>query len=133
MAEMKIRGPLPSPDCAHNSRAHYMAKARAVATLRDQTGWAARSMAQSVSWRGTKPVEIDIVYACFRGCLGYQPRDVMNAMDAIKAGIDGLVDAGVMPDDTRRFLRIGSIDLKTTMAECMKLGGAGVYYTVRQQ
>lgn len=131
MSEITIVGPLPSPQCAHNSRAHYMVKARAVKAIRSLTAWTAKSEVLARKWDGMKPVVIDIVYACCRGCGGYEPRDIANALDAIKGGVDGLVDAGVMPDDSRKWLTIGRLELKTSKAECQALGGAGVYYTVR--
>ena len=41
----------------------------------------------------------------------YRPRDEANAIDAFKAGQDALVDAGVLVDDTRKYLRQGPVTI----------------------
>lgn len=42
---------------------------------------------------------------------GYRPRDVPNAIGAMKGTIDGIVDAGVIPDDDAKHLSIGSVTI----------------------
>lgn len=37
----------------------------------------------------------------------YIPRDDGNAIQAVKAYIDGCVDAGLLPDDSHKFLKLG--------------------------
>ena len=118
---------LPHRDGAQNARGHWAKRHRATALDREHAGWIFRA-------NGTRfpgKVEVSVVYACHRGSAGYQPRDVANAIGALKAQIDGLVDAGVIKDDSRKYLTWGRFDLVTTKAECDQLGGDGVYWTVR--
>lgn len=60
-------------------------------------------------------VRLSLVF-CVKGARGkfYQPRDEANALSAFKAGIDGLVDAGMCEDDSRKFLSIGAIAIDPT-------------------
>lgn len=44
----------------------------------------------------------------------YAPRDAANALSAFKAGIDGLVDAGMCPDDSAKHLELGAILIDST-------------------
>lgn len=74
-----------------NQRQHWSAKARKTRALRLQAGWA---------WRASElppyervAVRIDISYPDGR------KRDVHNLMPTAKALIDGLVEAGFLPDD----------------------------------
>ncbi len=39
----------------------------------------------------------------------YRPLDVGNAVYAFKAGFDGLVDAGILPDDDFRNMQLGRV------------------------
>lgn len=41
----------------------------------------------------------------------YQPRDVPNAVSAFKAGFDGLRDSGVLVDDSRTWMELGSVEI----------------------
>lgn len=56
-----------------------------------------------------------VEYRCSRSAAGYCARDTQNAIAAMKAGFDGaLVDAGIVPDDTVRWLAVKSFTLITT-------------------
>lgn len=41
----------------------------------------------------------------------YRPKDKANAIGAIKPYIDGLVDAGLVPDDTHEWVSWGRVDI----------------------
>ncbi len=58
-----------------------------------------------------KHVRLSLTF-CIKGgraAKRYQPRDAANALSAFKAGIDGLVDAGMCPDDSQKHLELGAI------------------------
>lgn len=79
-----------------NRRQHHMAKARLTRAIRDVAHMLARS---------------DRVPALERAHIvcEYRPpdrrrRDVHNLFPSAKAAVDGLVDAGVLPDDSDEYL-----------------------------
>jgi hypothetical protein len=39
----------------------------------------------------------------------YRPRDIANGIAALKAAIDGIVDAGVIPDDSAKIVQWGDV------------------------
>lgn len=83
--------PWQRPPLNHNQRLHRMAEARIKAEVREATAWLARSA-------GIPPCERITVQ------LHYAPgrrgtHDPMNITATSKPAIDGLVDAGVVPDD----------------------------------
>ena len=94
---------LPPKDVAKNARAHHHAVARAVASHRAEAMNAAfgarlrlgldapafRKLVVTATW----------YLAPLRGDGRYRPRDGTNAQDALKAALDGLVDAGLVHDD----------------------------------
>ena len=57
------------------------------------------------------PVRIEVRYHCPQGGIGYHPRDIQNAIAALKPAIDGMVDAGVIPDDSKNWLTWGPLTL----------------------
>lgn len=92
-----IEFPQPAPLMSMNDRPHWAAKARAVRTWR-----AAACVAADASPHRLLPpalVELHLPVADRRR------RDPMNYAPTMKAVVDGLVDAGVWPDDTPAFVR----------------------------
>lgn len=84
------------PALTANQRMHWAAKARLVAAVRESFAWRVR--ADRVEPQSHVTVQ-----------LHYQPqdrrrRDPSNLMPTQKACVDGLVDAGVVPDDTPKFV-----------------------------
>lgn len=61
-----------------------------------------------------KAVVIEMDYYCCRESDGYRPRDTQNALAATKAAIDGMVDAGVVANDSAKFVSWGGIRLHST-------------------
>ncbi len=77
-----------------NDRGHWAAGAKATADLRDAFGWLARS-------RRIPELRAAHVLYYIRARGRFDPA---NWMPTAKAAIDGIVDAGVLPDDSRRYL-----------------------------
>jgi hypothetical protein len=71
------------------------------------------------------PVVVSAEYRCHRGAPGYLPLDIANAQAATKAAIDGFIDAGIAPNDTKRWLTWGQFDLVTRKGQ----KPAGVTFT----
>lgn len=79
-----------------NHRVHYQQAAKKRGSLRVKTGWLAK--AQLLPAQG--PVA---VYARVRMPKGTLP-DADAAAPMVKAAIDGLVDAGIIPDDNGQWV-----------------------------
>lgn len=89
-----------------------MVKVRATRKYRQLCAWLAQQ-ARPLGW-SPRRLEIHVEYRCSRGAAGYAPRDVQNAIAALKAAIDGaLKDAGIVPDDSARWLAWGRTSLVT--------------------
>ena len=87
--------PWSKPLLSMNDRKHFMAKARLTKQIRETTRLLARGLPT-----GLERIEI---------CLHYRPRDnrrrdTDNLMPVLKACADGIVDAGVVPDDTPQYM-----------------------------
>lgn len=104
--------PLPPDELSPNKRSHWAAKARATKAYREACAWAFKA-AMPKSWQPCAVV-IDVEYRAHRACGGYHPRDLQNAVAALKAGVDGAIDAAVIPSDGRRWLAWGMFDLIAT-------------------
>lgn len=86
-----------SPPIKANDRDHYQAKGRKVRKLRQSTAWLARANLPKI----TNPVSIVLVWTV----VDRRRRDVDGSFPTAKAAIDGLVDAGTIPDDNAKVLR----------------------------
>lgn len=51
----------------------------------------------------------------------YCPRDVSNALAAFKAGQDGLVDAGILVDDSARWMELGTVTIDATIGPFVRV------------
>jgi hypothetical protein len=81
-----------------NARAHWTANHRATAALRLRGGWSAR--AARVPHLARADLTVWVVYpSAVR-----RRRDVSNYLGTVKPLLDGMVDAGVLPDDDDRHL-----------------------------
>jgi crossover junction endodeoxyribonuclease RusA len=96
VTEWTLVAPWPKPPLSMNQRRHWAPKARDVATCRSWAAWAARA-ARIPSLTHTT---VELVW--------YVPdkrrRDEDNATETLKPLCDGLVDAGVVPDDTPQWM-----------------------------
>lgn len=106
---MTVRIELRLPDASLNAHAkgHWRSKAKATANAR----FAAHAVAASTIRRG---------HAAFGSCVlnltfhlpDNRRRDAINLAQSMKPSIDGMVDAGVMRDDSWQCMSIGSIVCK---------------------
>jgi crossover junction endodeoxyribonuclease RusA len=79
-----------------NQRLHFHAKGRVVRQWRDATAWQCRGM--GLSFPGGARIIAELRF------LGVRKRDPNNWADTAKAVVDGLVDAGLFPDDDPRYV-----------------------------
>jgi Holliday junction resolvase RusA-like endonuclease len=105
----------------------FWARMKATRSYRRTCGVLFRQ-AMPVGWLAG-PVEIDMEYRCSKGAVGYVARDLQNVIAAMKAGIDALVDAGIAPNDSKKYLAWGHVSLITTKSA----KADGVTITVRRQ
>ena len=91
---------LPYVELNPNSRCHFMVKAKAVKTSREEIGWLAK-----VQWHDDEPM--------MRARISYEfhtdnrRRDLDNLLSACKPWQDGLIDAGVIFYDDAKHLEMG--------------------------
>lgn len=131
MREFKIELPLPPLACSPNGRVHWGAKARAVREYRAACGYL--TVKQIGRRRAQGKVIIDLDFYLARPELPdglYRPRDEDNAIAASKAAIDSLKDCGLVTQDSKRYVRIGSVNLRTTKKEHQ--GNAALVLTVKE-
>jgi crossover junction endodeoxyribonuclease RusA len=93
--EWRLDLPMTKP-LSLNSRQHYLARARAVAAVRRDT----RDLALLA---GLPALERCAVAVHYRP-RDRRRRDALNLALTLKACEDGLVDAGVVPDDTAEYV-----------------------------
>lgn len=115
--------PLPPREVSPNGRHHWAVKARATKLARREAWYWFRN-AMPKHWFPV-PITLDVVYRCPRQARGYKPKDVQNAIGALKASIDGMVDAGVVPDDSAEWVSWGSCRIE-------RAGQSGVSITVKR-
>ena len=89
---IEIDLPLPPRECHPNARPHFMARARAVKRYRNLAGTVGYCS------RPPAPLEGPTITARWRFGTAHR-RDPDNLLASLKAGIDGLVDAGVLAND----------------------------------
>ena len=102
MISIAIPG-LPPKECSPNSRVHYMAKARAARIYRNCVRmWAFSAGVSQLTghWGPLLKARIDVTFIV----PDRRRRDKTNFASAFKAGLDGLVDAGVIVDDSHEHI-----------------------------
>ena len=80
-----------------NSRQHWRSKARDVATVRE----AARVLARCARIPALPRIAIELHYAP----RDRRRRDALNLVATLKPVEDGIVDAGIVPDDTAEYVQ----------------------------
>ena len=125
--------PLPPKALSPNVSSHWGSRAKATRGCRHDA-WVAFLQAKPKDWPEDREVEVDIEYRCCRKIEGYIAFDQANALAALKAYIDGMVDAKVVKNDSRKMLRIAHMELFTRATDKpVKERGPGVTFTVRIQ
>lgn len=99
-----LRMPWHSPPLRSNDRLHWRAKAKESRLIRDASMMITRSaMAIKTAPRAERiagPVTVTLVWEV----TDYRRRDVGASGPTLKAWIDGMVDAGLLPDDSARVV-----------------------------
>lgn len=92
-----IRLPYQRPPLTANQRLHWAARARMTRAVREAAAWGVR---------GEGVPRCERVRVRLLWCVSDpgRRRDPSNVMPTQKAAVDGLVDAGVVPDDTPQFV-----------------------------
>lgn len=96
---LTINLPLPPKACSPNFKGHWAEKGRATKQYRE----AARMLCYAAKPKDWDAERISIKPEFFlsrHDTRGYHPLDKQNAIASLKAAIDGLVDAGLLPNDS---------------------------------
>lgn len=109
--------PPPPKGLSAQRNVHWMARARATKRYRYDAFVLFSIEKTRARWKGDRPAAITIEYRHTRESEGYHPKDVMNAVHACKPAIDGMVDAKVVKDDTKKWLRLDGLTLLTSLEE----------------
>lgn len=97
---------LPYRELSSNGNIHWRTKTRLVKEYREEAKVIAASAMLLAKWVAPLRVDIALEFGTKGGrkVRRYQPRDEQNAIAAAKSLIDGVVDAGVVADDSRHFV-----------------------------
>lgn len=112
MTTILVELPLPLRELSSNgNKGSWRKKAAATKEYRREIQWLTNNRLEAA-----QRVRIHLTFCIKGGRLvrRYQPRDAANALSAFKAGIDGLVDAGMCPDDSAKHLELGAILIDST-------------------
>ena len=118
--------PLPPCDLSPNARVHWAKRAKATKAHRFAAYVQLVAAMREAKWRHMRPVIVDIEYRTGKGAKGYKPRDAQNALSSLKASFDALADAGIVPDDSAKWLTLGKVELLTRST------APGVTFTIRE-
>jgi Holliday junction resolvase RusA-like endonuclease len=125
---------LPPVECSPNGRFHWGTKKRAVATYRAQCAAAFRGIDLL-----TPPITLHLEFflarpkttaARYKQAGRYFPKDADNALASVKALVDALKDAGVVPSDAAHNVRLAAPVMRTRAKE--HGGRACVLVTIEQ-
>ena len=107
---------------------HWRVKAEAVRAYRLEGKLACNGVKLVTGWLGwpmAAPVVMDVTFFAPDG----RRRDVANCLSAIKAGIDGIVDGGLLSDDNADVLKVGRLEI----VKRLKVEKAGVRIELRSE
>lgn len=94
MSEYVLEFPWTRPPLTANQRLHWAHKAKITAEIRDLAAWQAKRVPPMTRCR------VDLIWKVRDS----RRRDVDNVVPTLKAICDGIVDAGVVPDDTPQYM-----------------------------
>lgn len=115
MTEYTVELPLPPKGCSKNVRRHWRVRHKANANYRADCALLYRvakipalpAVRLSLAfYNGGRVVGVDDGL--------YRPLDDANAIASFAAGQDALVDAGVIPNDSRKYVRQGPVEIYGT-------------------
>lgn len=119
--------PLPPQALSPNTYRHWATVSRAKRYYRDTCKLIARAEIVKRGWNAPYQVtaRVNVRFGMADRRLlpkgSYIPRDIANGIAAIKAAIDGIVDAGLLEDDSKEYLLIGEVSIDAGAP-------AGVYF-----
>lgn len=128
--------PLPLKALGGNSRVHFAVRAKAVAAYKCDVSPAILAARPQVPLR--TPVVVSYEYFTHQLRTGqgrripdghYRPRDYDNAIRAMKPFQDALVDHGVIPSDSRKFVKLGTVEI---LSHAESKGQMGVRVTISE-
>jgi hypothetical protein len=111
-----FRAPLPLRSLSSNgAHGHWSGASAARAEYRREVYLEAIA-SQPRPWWGNR-VRVSLLFGIKDGrkAQRYQPQDVSNAVSAFKAGFDGMVDARLFPDDSRKHMALGTVVIDSTV------------------
>ena len=106
-----FRAPLPLRALSSNgAHGHWSGAGAARARYREEVFTEAVVAQVQPPWTAQK-VRVSLLFGIKDGrkAQRYQPQDVSNAVSAFKAGFDGMVDAKLFPDDSRKHMALGTV------------------------
>lgn len=113
---LKFQVPLPPRELSSNgSHGHWSKVSKARKQYRNEV-FVETLAAQTYPRTYLEKARISLVF-CTKGgrkVKRYQPLDAANALSAFKAGIDGMVDSHMVPDDSAKHLELGAILIDVT-------------------
>lgn len=98
--EWTIRLPWPAPPASANDRDHWRVKARKVAEIRE-AGYVAAQAAVGIETSTATRFEVGLTYVP-RARRRRDPDNLVTPL--MKALVDGVVDSGLVPDDTAAYI-----------------------------
>jgi crossover junction endodeoxyribonuclease RusA len=110
---MTITFPQPAELLNMNDRLHWAKKARIVNAWRTATKWGTHAARGAQQFHGLPPSTVTITLPV----KGNRRRDPANYYATVKPIVDGLVDAGLWPDDTPEWVTTTEPVLDPTAAE----------------
>jgi len=114
LAAFSVDLPLPDRLLSPNAHVHWTDKARVTKGAR-KLAWYWFQRCKPAKWEPV-PIVLTVLYRYGPGQDGYRPRDVQNAIASLKPSIDGMVDAGIVPDDSAQWVQWGGVQL----VKCIK-------------
>lgn len=103
--------PIPKQLRAQN-RSHWKAKTDHLKRYRSDVCKAFKAAMGNMRFeRATLSMTLYVDLTKMRLSNGYAPRDIGNLIAAFKSGQDGIVDAGLIPDDSAKYLSYGEIKI----------------------
>lgn len=126
MTPLTIDLPLPPRALSSNgSHGHWSKKSRSVRNYRYWCYLTALAAAQMrrTAMDPTDRRRVSYTFGIKGARAGgyYCPRDVSNALAAFKAGQDGLVDAGILVDDSARWMELGSVTIDPSIGPFVRV------------
>lgn len=104
--------PLPPIEASPNLHSSRLARMRALTEYRQLVGLLARQRIPA-GWDPTRRQRLSLRFVLGHGRRAgdgcYRPSDPDNAVAAAKPLIDGLIDAGLLEDDSWHYLELGAV------------------------